>query len=240
MRFYKGIINGLAMSVIFWLLIIGCAFAQPVAKITGPTTTQPGELTAIASTGSSGDNLVWIKPDNLTIMSAGCELLDSQLFFSTMKQGTYEFILIVADKEARIDYAKHTIVVGTSTTPPTDPPTEPPTPTPGKWVDLAAASKANADLLNDEPTRTQLKLALTQTLGNLEALCATGQCPGLPEAKQKIVLAIEDVMLYRGPNSLFKDWANGWRLPNQKILDAKGIQDVPDYFNAVKAIISGL
>lgn len=222
-------------------LITSCVFAQPVAKITGPTETKAGELTVVSSTGSIGDNLEWIKPDGITIMQAGCDLLDSQLFFATTKEGKYEFILIVVDKEAKISYAKHTVVVGKPTDPIPDPdpdPTPDPIPTPGKWSPLKELSKTNADKVNDPVARLRLKEELEKTVNKIVSMCQQQQCPTLQEAKRLVTVSIEDTLLTRSVR--FSDWANLWRVPNSNLVNQLGTKDLNDYLNAVRALISGL
>lgn len=240
MKFYKGITIGLALSLIFWLLLIGSIYAQPIAKITGPSQVPIGELTALSSTGSAGDNLEWIRPEGLTTILAGCEVMDSQIFFSTMKEGKYEFILVCTDKEARIAYTKHSVVVGKATTPPPvdPPPVDPPGPTPGKWSEMVNLSKTNADLVNDPITRPKLKQALNDTLTSIKNRCAAGQCPGLAQAQQEVTVTMENILLLRPDR--FTKWGEVWRVPNSQYIRQKGIQDVPDYLEAVKAFAAGL
>lgn len=251
MRFFKGVGSAIAIEcalvVSIWL-VAACAFGQPVAKITGPTQTPQGELTSLSSTGSVGDNLRWILPENMTVIQAGCEILDSQLFFSTMRQGSYEFILVVVDKEARIEFAKHIVKVGPAIVdpPPTDPtpvdppPTDPPPANPGKWSALKEISKANAARLNDKVTQDRLKASMGVALDSLKKRCDQGQCPGLSESQKIIVNAIEQVLITRTGASVNVAWDTGWRVPNAKELDAKKVTNVPDYYAAIGAIIDSL
>lgn len=231
----------LSLPIFIWVLICGVVFAQPVAKIIGPAQVPPGELTALSSTGSVGDNLLWIRPEGLTTILAGCEIMDSQIFFSTIKEGSYEFILICTDKEARIAYARHTVVVGKPTAPPpVDPPPvdPPPGPTPGKWAELVTLSKTNADAVNDSATRPKLKQSLTATLDGIKSRCVAGQCPGLAQAQQEVTAAMESVLLLRPDR--FTRWGEMWRVPNSQFIKQKGIQNVPDYLEAAKAFTAGL
>lgn len=227
-------INGLLVAATLSLSVFG----QPIAKITGFSKVPPGELTSLSSTGSVGDNLVWIKPEGITVIQAGCEMMDQQLFFSTMRGGVYEFILIVADKEARISYAKHSVTVGDVTSPP--PPTDPvptPVPDPSKWGGLKDISKKNADAANDGPARAQLKAALTSKLSELKKMCESGQCPGLSQAQQIITSTIDNTLLLR--SNRFSSW-DQWRIGNSNYLKEKVVKDVPDYFTAVESFTAGL
>ena len=236
------------IAITTWLLLScfsAACFGQPSAVVVGPSTTAAGELTVVSSTGSKGDNLTWIRPEGLTVMQAGCELMDSQLFFATTRPGKYEFILVVADKEARIDYARHTVTVvaaGQDPTPPTDPqpPTEPeqPAPTPGKWVPLQDLSKTNSQRINDPQTAAAIKAAIVASVQEIEGKCASGQCPGLDAAQRRVTGRIEQSLL--GRQNRLSDWANGWRTPNAQLINTLGIKDVPDYIQAAKAMAAGL
>lgn len=224
------------LIVVLWLLS-GIAFGQPVAKIVGPATAPPGELVVLSSQGSTGDNLVWVKPDTIQTVQAGCTVLDTQVFFSTTKPGKYEFMLIAADKEARISYVKHTVEIkaGGGGTPPVDPPP----PNPAKWSKLIEVSKAGADQLNDGATRARLKVSLTETLAAIQSKIDAGQSLTLYEAKLLVLTSIESVLLSR-PRPLDKiDWSL-WRKGNQAELDRLGLVDLSDYVGAVKAISAGL
>jgi hypothetical protein len=233
-----------ALVLLATLALCNHLSAQPVAVITAPESVPPGELTVISSKGSEGDNLQWIKPDGLTVVQVGCEVMDSQLIFATSRPGRYEFILVVADSEARITYAKHVVAVGQ---PPPDPPEEPtpapdpepePPTQPGKWGPLEKVSRSNADRLNDPTTRAALKAAITSKIADLKNLCQLGQCPSLSEAKRQITGTIELVLLQRQNRSA--EWALVWRTPNAQSLDSIGVVNLEDYLNAAGAIAAGL
>lgn len=223
------------------LVLVCCcnALAQPVAKIVGPSQAPAGELVVLSSNGSSGDNLIWIRPDSIQTVQAGCNILDTQIFFSTTKPGKYEFMLIAADKTAAIAYAKHTVTVTGSVVdppidpPPVDPPVDPPNP--AKWLKLQETGKANADRLNDPTTRSKLKASLAAIVVALDATPDIA----LTDAKSRVLRGIEDVLLLRTGASAKVDWTI-WRKGNQLELDRLGIVDVKDYVQAVKAMASGL
>lgn len=229
-------------TCLIWLVLSAVAYCQPVAKIVGPSVAPPGELVVLSSTGSVGDNLVWVRPDSLQTVQAGCTLLDTQVFFATTKVGKYEFLLLAADKEARIAYAKHVVEIKAGGSTPVDPkpePEQPPTPNPAKWSKLVDVSKAGADAIKDEPTRAKLKAALAAVILIVDAKCKEGVCPTVAEAKQMVLKAIESVLITRQGASALIDWTM-WRRGNQAELDRLGLTDLQDYVSAVKAIASGL
>lgn len=231
-------------TILLWIALASLAFAQPSAKIAGPESTPPGEMVVLTSVGSVGDNLVWIKPSDLQTLQVGCSLLDTQVVFATSKPGRYEFWLIAADKEARIDYARHVVEVKAGgstpphppTNPPTNPPQDPPTtpPSDSKWDGLKAASKANADKANDATTRSKLKAAIAALVLDL-----SDRLPPLGDAKVTYLKEVEAVLLLRSGASLAADWVS-WRKGNQAELDRLGIVDTRDYINAIRAIGGGL
>jgi hypothetical protein len=224
-------------SILLLVLLSSVALAQPAAKITGPTTTPPGELVVLSSTGSTGENLVWVKPDNLQTLSVGCTLLDSQIVFATTKPGRYEFWLIVADKEAKIDYARHVVEVKTGSTqpPPVDPPPVDPPPTdPSKWANLKTLSQTNATKINDSTTRSRLKAAIAAAILEIDSESLT-----LEASKDRVRKAIELTLVTRTGASTAVDWTP-WRKGNQSEIDKLGLVDVKDYVLAVRAISSGL
>ncbi len=232
-------------SIIIWIFAVSLcvtSFAQPVAKITGPAQSPPGEMVVLSSTGSTGDNLRWIKPDNLQTLQVGCTLLDTQVVFATSKVGTYKFVLIVADKEARIDYVEHTVTVGNSKPAPGEPDPKPDPkpdqPIPGKWNALQASSKIEADKVNDPSTRSKLKAAIAATILEIEGKCASGNCPTLQAAQGQVRVAIEATLLSRGENrnTFWVDWRKAYLNEMNKL----GLVDLKDYLAAVKAMGSGL
>lgn len=234
-------LNKSLLSVVALLIISGGLLAQPVAKIVGPTQAPAGELVVLSSQGSTGDNLVWVRPETIQSALVGCTVLDTQVFFSTTKVGKYEFMLIAADKEAKISYVRHTVEIkaGGGGSPPTDPPVDPQPPNPAKWAGLVDISKQSAERLNDPPTRARLKSSIAATIVGIQSRCEANQCPTLTEAKALVLTAIESVLLGRTGASTQIDWT-AWRKGNQNELDRLGLVDLNDYIGAVKAIASGL
>lgn len=234
----------LCLTVI--LLVSGYVVGQPVAKIVGPSQAPAGELVVLSSNGSAGDNVVWVTPESIQTVRAGCTILDTQVFFSTTKPGKYEFMLIAADKTAAIAFTKHVVTVTGSIVdpppvdpPPVDPDDPPPVPNPAKWSGLQSISKFGADKINDTATRPKLKAAIAASVLDIEAKCAAGNCPTLDAAKEQVRKAIEGTLLTRTGVSARTDWTP-WRKSNQAELDKLGVTDTKDYLGAAKAIGSGL
>lgn len=178
------------------LLLTATALGQPKAVINGPTVAPAGEGVLITAEGSVGDNLVWIMPENLAVFTCNTD----QLFFSTTRQGRYEFILIAVDKEAEVAYARHTVTVGK---PP--PEEEPGDPTPA--LDFAKISKEFAP--TDASTAVTMKKVILQVHTNIAALCNTGQCPSLADATKLYQRAVGDTLLTR-PRGTQSNWVP-WR-----------------------------
>ena len=116
-------------TLIAFLLLTIPAFAQELkAAIKGPATALAGTLVFLSYEEATGDNKVWIIPDELKSASASC---GSNIFFSIPTPGKYQFGLIVANKQAEIAYSWHEInVTGSIAPPPTPPLVEGPAPPP--------------------------------------------------------------------------------------------------------------
>lgn len=194
---------------VFFLLFSVPSFAQPKAVIKGPTESLAGTLTFLSSEAAVGDNKVWIIPDEMKNASSTC---GSTIFFSIPTPGIYKFGLIVADKQANIDYTFHQIIVKGSTTTPVDPPTGPIDPIPGQFTKLKTASSAGIKQLQDWPTTTSMKNSLSS------ALTVTKSLP-LSE-KIKTVQATVGAVLGGRSNESYrtKDWETLWRIPINKEL----------------------
>lgn len=237
-------INKSLLSILIALMVSGYVVGQPVAKIVGPSQAPAGELVVLSSSGSAGDNIIWVTPESIQTVRAGCTVLDTQVFFSTTKPGKYEFMLIAADKTAAIAYTKHIVTVsGSIVNPPIDPPPvdpgDPPTPNPAKWSGLQSISKFGADKINDAATRPKLKAAIAAAVLDIDTKCAAGNCPTVDAAKDQVRRAIEGALLTRTGASALIDWTP-WRKANQAELDKVGVTDTKDYLGAAKAIGSGL
>lgn len=228
--------------VFSFLLLCGSVLGQVSAVIEAPSKAMPGELVVLNSSKSKGDNHKWITPEGISTAQAGCTAIDSQVFFATPRVGSYTFYLIVTDKNAAIDYAKHTVVIGNfSPDIPPDLPTDPPVVNPGEFAKLTELSKANSLKLNDASTRASLAKNLLATVSQMRAMCDNGKCPTLIGAQSAFVQAIENVLLSRprGP-SRDANWEEVWRIPNAKWISDAKITAVTKYLDACEAIAKGL
>lgn len=229
-------------TIAAWILLSVACFAQVEAVIDAPAKALPGELVVLNSSKSKGDNHKWITPEGISTAQAGCTAIDSQVFFATPKTGSYTFYLVVSDKSAAIDYARHTVVVGDVVNPPpVDPkPTDPPS-NPGEFARLLEISKTNSLKLNDTPTRSRLQSALSQVVAQMKVECANSQCPTLQNAQSRFVTTIELILLAR-PRGSSRDanWEEGWRLPNAKWISDAKLTSVAKYLEACDAIAKGL
>jgi hypothetical protein len=224
---------------LLWILLCGSVFGQASAVIEGPSKALPGELVVLNSSKSVGDNHKWITPEGISTAQAGCTAIDSQIFFATPRPGSYTFYLIVSDKTATIDYAKHTVVVGDSVPPKPDP--DLPPSNPGEFSKLLELSRINSLALNDPSTRAALATSLKKIVLDMRAMCDRNECPTLQGAQSAFVNSIESVLLSR-PRGSSRDanWEEVWRLPNAKwIKDAK-LQTVSKYLDACEALTKGL
>jgi hypothetical protein len=198
-----------------WLFLCGSVFGQAAAVIEGPSKASPGELVVLNSWKSTGENYKWITPEGISTAQAGCTGIDSQIFFATPRPGSYTFLLIVTDKTAAIEYAKHTVVIGNPIAP--EPPPELPT-DPGDFAKLTELSKDNANRLNDAATKTALAKSLRAVVDAMKAECTNMRCPTLQSAQSRFVKAIEDTLLQRQGASRNVSWEDGWRVPNARFL----------------------
>jgi hypothetical protein len=215
------------------------AFAQVEAIIVAPDKALPGELVVLNSSKSKGDNHKWITPEGISTAQAGCTAIDSQVFFATPRAGSYTFYLIVSDKTAAIDYAKHTVVIGDSASPKPEP--EPPPTQPGDFAKLTQISRANSLALNDPKTRASLLASLKPVVAQLKALCESNQCPTLAAAQSRFVGTMEAVLLARlRGESRDANWEEVWRVPNARFISDANITSVTKGIEAYDAIVKGL
>lgn len=223
-------------------LLITTTLADVTAVINGPTEARVGDLVVLSGRDSVGDNLKWVQPQKIQTLLCGD---GKDLAFATGTPGTYSFILIVADKQADIDYVQHVVVVkGGAINPVPDPKPEPnpeePTPVPPSLDELAKISQESAARLNDPTTAKGLADTIKLTIEQLESRCEAGQCPGLDECKRVLVAAIEARLLLRQGASRGVDWLNGWRVPVNAKLKEINAADVPTYLTAMRAVALGL
>jgi hypothetical protein len=228
-------------TLIAFLLLTIPAFGQELkASIKGPATALAGTLVFLSHEEATGDNKVWIIPDELKSASASC---GSNIFFSIPTPGKYQFGLIVANKQAEIAYSWHTINV-TGMVAPTPPPTQPPAPgpTPGpinpspnptpSYESIRLTSRAAVDTLQDASTTSLLASSLINLLPKLPTY--------LPDAKGLVTSTIETCFGMREPMSRKRDWLNVWRIPIDKEIGRANPQTVEEYKECLKAVIRGL
>jgi hypothetical protein len=228
-------------TLIAFLLLTIPAFGQELkASIKGPATALAGTLVFLSHEEATGDNKVWIIPDELKSASASC---GSNIFFSIPTPGKYQFGLIVANKQAEIAYSWHTINV-TGSIAPTPPLTPPPAPgpTPGpinpspnptpSYESIRLTSRAAVDTLQDASTTSLLASSLINLLPKLPTY--------LPDAKGLVTSTIETCFGMREPMSRKKDWLNIWRIPIDKEIGKANPQTVEEYKECLRAVIRGL
>lgn len=225
-------------TLIAFLLLTIPAFAQELkAAIKGPATALAGTLVFLSHEEATGDNKVWIIPDELKSASASC---GSNIFFSIPTPGKYQFGLIVANKQAEIAYSWHTINVTGSvvTTPPPTPGPSPgpinPSPVnpPPSYESIRLTSRAAVDLLQDASTTSLLASSLINVLPKLPSY--------LPDAKGLVTSTIETCFAMRDPMSRKKDWLNVWRIPIDKEISKANPTTTDEYRECLKAVIRGL
>jgi hypothetical protein len=224
-------------TLIAILLLTIPAFSQELkASIKGPATALAGTLVFLSHEEATGDNKVWIIPDELKSASASC---GSNIFFSIPTPGKYQFGLIVANKQAEIAYSWHEINV-TGSIAPTPPPTPPPTPGPinpspnptPSYESIRLTSRAAVDTLQDASTTSLLASSLINLLPKLPTY--------LPDAKGLVTSTIETCFGMREPMSRKRDWLNVWRIPIDKEIGKANPQTVEEYKECLKAVIRGL
>ena len=229
-------------TLIAFLLLTIPAFAQELkAAIKGPATALAGTLVFLSHEESTGENKVWIIPDELKSASASC---GSNIFFSIPTPGKYQFGLIVANKQAEIAYSWHTIIVTGSIAPsPTPTPPATPGPSPGpinpspvnpppSFESIRLTSRAAVDTLQDPSTTSLLASSLTNVLPKLPSY--------LPDAKGLVTSTIETCFAMREPMSRKKNWLSVWRIPIDQEMSKANPQTTDEYRECLKAVIRGL
>jgi hypothetical protein len=218
-------------SLILFLMLVVPALGQEIkASIKGPNTALAGTLVFLSYEDAKGDNKVWIIPDDLKSQSASC---GANVFFSIPTPGEYKFGLIVADKQANIDYSWHTITVTASIVESPQPPVTNPKPgDPPNYESIRLTSRAATETLQD-PTTASL---LTSSIANLIPKLPTY----LPDAKGMVTSTIETCFGMRPPASRSKDWLNIWRIPVDKEIAKANPRTIEEYRECLKAVVRGL
>ncbi len=121
----------------FWsrLVLVALCFlcsatarAEVKAVLTGPEEAEAGDLVVIDATGSIGDGFKFRVDERLV---GRVFAIDRRVIFATRTPGLYQFQVIVADREARIDEVTLAVKVGEIPPPtPPEPPKPPPPPGP--------------------------------------------------------------------------------------------------------------
>jgi hypothetical protein len=230
-------------TLILFLLLATPAIAQDLkASIKGPSTALAGTLVFLSHENATGDNKVWIIPEELKSASASC---GANIFFSIPTPGKYQFGLIVANKQAEISYSWHEIIVTGTVIAPAPPPVPTPTPNPPpspiqpspgnpppSLESIRLTSRAAIDTLQDAATTSLLASSLINLLPKLPAY--------LPDAKGLVTSTIETCFGMREPTSRKKDWLNIWRIPIDKEIGKANPQTVEEYKECLRAVIRGL
>lgn len=120
---------------------------------------------------------------------------------------------------------------------PEEPGPDPPKPAPG-LDGIEELSKQLADKLDDSATRVALASAITKACDDLDAMCKSGQCPGLPQAKMTVVAAIEQTLALRAKPD--KNWLDGWRRPISEAISKLNPVDPPTYISIMRTAAQGL
>ena len=234
-------------SLLIWLALATVALADVQAIIDGPTSGNAGDLVVLDGSKSVGDGWKWLLPDGLQTLSCGANDTPGQVAFAVGRPGKYTFALILADKNAAIDYVSHTVVIGgTLPGPEPDPTPDPepdpqPEPTPVPELErLERLSTESAARLADAVTARGLAEAIMSVERQIEAMCAAGQCPGLSAAKAMMVGAIERRLLARTGSSRNVNWIDGWRVPIDTRIKSLNPQDVPTFRAMMRAVAAGL
>jgi hypothetical protein len=190
-------------------LTISTCFGQAKAVIKGPNEVLAGTLLFLSHADAVGDNKVWIIPDELKATSATC---DSNIFFSIPTPGTYSFGLIVADKNAAIDYAFHKVIVKANGVFPPSTPADPKPPQPSvDYKALREASITGLKTIQDWNVTNSLRTSIESAL-----MVSTGK--SFDETRKAIQGNIGVVLGSRTPDQYRVDWFLHWRVPVEKEL----------------------
>lgn len=223
-----------SLFVLLALLVVSTAQAAVDAVIQGPAEAFVGDLVVLNCGASVGDNKVWIVDPAAVGKTIECA---DTLAFAVGTPGRYEFTLVVADKEADIDFDRFVVVVNPqgSTPGPVDPPPigDPPVTPPADVAAFIALSRDKAAALGDNFTALALADALRVVI--------TGSAANpLPDARAAVAAAFEATMLGRTGASRDKDWLRGWRMPINEAIDKAVPTTTAHYLAIVSAVEQGL
>lgn len=222
------------MRAIYLALCIFCAniCSAVDAKIGGPAEAIVGDLVVLTSSESVGDNKLWIIDPAADGRTIEC---NDTLAFAIGTPGRYEFTLVVADKEAAIAYARHSVTIrpaGSISPPPTEPAPVEPEPQPGV-SQFEKLSRELAAKVGDATTATALQKSMLDAAASVRGRT-------LDEAKRAIGSAFESTMLQRTGESRNKDWLGLWRAPIDQAIASWAPKDTASYLSAIEAVAKGL
>lgn len=222
--------NRSILTLFAWLLFAELALGEAVAVITGPDESRAGAMFVLDAKDSTGEIHVWVPPEIVGENNIQC---GSRFATSISKPGTYEFMLIMADKDPSISYAKHTVVVGGGSPEPDEPSEpDPPSPDDPSFGSVRRASKDAAAKTSDAATIKHMIASLDVAIPKLG-----GMTEG--EARKSVGYVIEGVLLARKGQSRDADWLT-WRKEVDIAVGAADPRTVSQYADAVAAINSGL
>lgn len=206
--------------LLFSFLLPGTVWGEVRAIIDAPSRVNIGDLVVFDSSRAIGDNHLWVVDPNAVGRTIE---FDRRLVFAIGTPGNYQFQLIVADTQANIDQATHTVKVGGTAPPSPEPPSpDPPTPIPSTVFE---ASRKGVITLNDPTTAKALHTALTTRIRG----------PPSPEEVQSLIV---EVLRNRTGESATKDWFSLWRKPVESAIDS--LIGKYDYADLLKEVIRGL
>lgn len=216
----------LIYTILAWALLLEVCLGESVAVITGPTEAKPGAMFVLDAKESTGDVHQWIAPDTVGENNITC---GSRFATAISEPGTYEFILIMADKDPSIAYAKHTVTI-TGTVPVPDKPDEPGTPP--SFSKVRQASRDAAVSTGDVRTTKHM-------IASLDIAVPTLADKTIVEAQKSVSYVVEGVLLAREGSSRDADWLV-WRRSVNAAVKMTSANTTPRYVFAVEAIVNGL
>ncbi len=184
------------------------------------------------STESVGDAKLWIAPAIVGENNIQC---GGKFATAISKPGTYEFILVVSDKEPSISYARHTVVVTAVNVPdvPTQPDPRPdPKPDQPSFEAVGKASRDAATSTRDGPT-------ISHMINSLELAVPKLTTKSLIDAQKSVSYVVERVLLNGQANrETLTGSPGGSRSTRLSRMQAAGFR--AQYAEAISAAIDGL
>ena len=185
----RSILAALVLAAPVWAV-------EPKAVVSQPTQVEPGDITVLDGSASTGDAFAWIALSGKPAIPSES---GKSAYFASGKPGDYRFLLVVAgtsDGKAKIDTATVTIrVVGAPPAPspnPTPDPTPGPTPAPTPKVVGHIYATYIADAANILPSHAALKAA-PKIRDGFKSLDATWRWYQSDESEPKTYRLLEHV-----------------------------------------------